>query len=420
MLQKNIPQKISLCKYILLLILFAGVNASAVTLEMAIENAKKESSEFKKLQNDTGSIKVSKFIAAENFLLPSVSLNETRYELNSKDVEDKKTNTQTLEVAYSLSNLYKGSLLGMSGIYSLNSQNSLLESGKNNIILEVIDVYFDTLKAEKKIELYKKSLDLNEQILKQTETNAKLGSAKNTTLYLAQSQYEEAKATLELAFNEFEVAKNKFILKIGMEPRNLIEPEQTELTFKTLDELTAKSEKHNFQIQSTKNQRTASKYNLSGSISDFLPDISVKYERYRENDLFFDAEYSGNRITINAKFYLYKPGIISSVVQKSYDYHSSKNNHDFTVLYIKNTAQELWSKKEYYAVILPSKQKIVNIREQLVNEWKTDYTYGRIDLTYLLDEERKLVEAELDLLQIKFEALKNIYQIKNISGERLF
>ena len=418
--RRIILQSRNLCEYIFLFILLTGINANAVTLEMAIENAKKEGSEFKKLENDTGSVKVSKIIAAENFLLPSVSLNETRYELNSQDVEDKKTNTQTLEVAYSISNLYKGSLLGMSGIYGLNSQNSLLDAGKNNIIIEVIDIYFDTLKAEKKIELYKKSLDLNEQILKQTETNARLGSVKNTTLYLAQSQYEEAKANLELAFNEFEVVKNKFILKVGMEPMNLVEPVQTDLAFKTMEELMAKSEKHNFQIQSTKNQRTASKYNLSSSMTDFLPDISIKYERYREHDLFFNEEYSGNRITINAKFYLYKPGIISSVVQKSYDYHSSKNNHDFTVLYIKNTAQELWSKKEYYTVILPSKQKIVNIREQIVNEWKIDYTYGRIDLTSLLDEERKLVEAELDLLQIKFESLKNIYQIKNISGERLF
>ena len=420
MSQKIILQNRNLCKYIFLFILFAGVGANAVTLETAIENAKKESNEFKKLESDVGSVNVSKVIAVENFLLPSVSLNETRFELNDKDIESNKTNSQTLEVTYSISNLYKGSLFGMSGIYDLNSQNSLLNAGKNNIILEVIDVYFDTLKAEKKITLYKKSLDLNEQILKQTETNAKLGSAKNTTLYLAQSQYEEAKANLELAFNEFEVVKNKFILKVGMEPRNLVEPVQTELTFKTLDELTSQSEKRNFQIQSTKNQRTASKYNLSGSVSDFLPDISVKYERYREHDSLVDTEYSGNRVTINAKFYLYKPGIVSSVVQKSYDYHSSKNNHDFTVLYVKNTAQELWSKKEYYAVILPSKQKIVNIREQLVNEWKTDYTYGRIDLTHLLDEERKLVEAELDLLQIKFESLKNIYQIKNISGERLF
>lgn len=413
MYQKIIKNSITLA-----LIFF--LNANALTLEMAINSATQDGFEFKKLENSSSSIEVSKIIAVENFLMPSVSLNETRFEHNKQDIQEFKTNTQALEVSYNLSNIYKGSLLGMQGIYTLNSQNNLLNGTKNKIILEVIEVYFDVLKSIKKIELYKKSLSLNTQILNQIETNARLGSAKNTSLYLAQTQTEEVKAELELALNDFETVKNKFILKVGLEPKNLIEPTQSKLNFNTLNELIESVEKRNFDIQSTQDEKKASKYSLAYSMTDFLPDLSIKYEKYKEHDLLIDSNYSGNRVTINAKFYLYKPGLVSSVIQKNYDYYANKNNHEFNVLSTKNIAENLWSKQEYYKTILPSKEKIVSIRRQIVEEWNTDYRYGRVDLINLLDEEKKLVEAELDLLEVKFESLKNIFSIKNIAGEKLY
>ena len=152
-----------------------------------------------------------------------------------------------------------------------------------------------------------------------------------------------------------------------------------------------------------------------------MPDISITLQKYSVNTIDDNQSASikrdGHKVSLNARFYLYKPGLISDVIKKGYEYRSSKYSYSSNLSELIDEAKSLWSSYEYHKSVLPSKENLVKIKTQIINDYKTDYTYGRVRLSEVLDQEKSLTQAELDLLKVKFEALENVYKMKSLQGE---
>jgi outer membrane protein TolC len=202
--------------------------------------------------------------------------------------------------------------------------------------------------------------------------------------------------------------------------KNLTEPKIPQIKYKTLDEFVDAVKDDNLAIKAKESSKTAYKYNLAYTSSQFLPDISLSYQKYKNINLLTNEELDGSKVTLSARFYLYKPGLISDVIQKGYEYQASKFDLKNELETKIDSAKELWNFYEYNKKIISSREKTVKARNLVAKEREVDYNAGRVEITDKLDEEKNLLDSELNLIQSKFQNLLTIYKIKNLAGEYLF
>ena len=401
-----------------ILFLFIFSNSFAITLEEAVQKTLKQSHEIKKIEADLSSVSGNKTSNFAKTFLPEVDYRLTKT-TTEPDTSDQFNRTEKALVAsYNVSNLYKGSLNYLSGNAALNVKKFTSQQEKTNLTIEVIKIYLKVLETQKTIELLEKSLQLNNQILEQARIKFNSGSVRKTSVLLAESQTEEIISNIELAKNQLIIDKNRFLLMVGEKAENLIEPPLPAFPYSKLEDFLENIKKNNNALKSSESQKNSKKYDLAYLSSDFLPDISISYQKYSAKDSFFlSKEDSGSRIVLSAKFYLYKPGLISSVIQKSYDFQSSKEQNFINLKEITTNARDLWAKYEYYNAIIPSKERLVKVRAMIAKDFAEDYKYGRVQLSDAIDEEAKFTEAELDLLKVRFKKILNIFEMKGMMAQ---
>jgi outer membrane protein TolC len=397
--------------------------AFALTLEEAVNSALENGSTAKIIDAKTSSIEAEKVgNTAANFL-PDVSLYYNKYRNSDQTPQDigipiedtgGTTREKGLEVRYTASNIYKGSFNVLSKNASLEQARYDQKNERKNLMLNVAKLYFNILEIQKKIELYKKSLAFSEKLFQSTSSAVKRGSIKRTSLYIVESQVEEIKAQIALTENDLEVAKNRFLIKVKRPADNLQEPQEHDMPFNTLQDVLTKAREKNFALKANEHKKKAAKYNVALASSTFLPEVSLGYKRYNVSDEI--KPYNQSQISLGVRLYLYKPGLIAGTIKQGYDYRASKYDYDVQFKEIENEVKDLWSKYIYYNSILKSKQRIVNVRRALVKDLEQDYNYGRIEITDKLEEEKKLIEAEIDLINTRFQKILNVFELKAISG----
>jgi outer membrane protein TolC len=401
---------------ILSLVVFTSQKCYALNLDEAISEGLKNNKEIRQYNYEISSLESQKYKNLEQVFLPSVSLNYTKLNDNNYDNNTKENN---IEVAYNISQLYKGSFGFYGGVKGLNYSIMDFQSKKNNFVVDAVTSYLQILEIQKTINVLRKSLEMNIEMSKQIQNKVKTGSVPPSSMYLIEVKVEQIKSDLEYQNNKLENAKIDFCTKIGTESINLVEPDFVDVNYKNIENFIYDVKQNNITINSVKNKNSATKYDLKYKVSDFLPDVSIGYKKYSSTD-FSNNKMDGSKITLSMKFYLYKPGLISEVVEKTYQSRASSFQLQKTMDKKVQDAKELWSLNQYYKKTLKSKEKITKVRQMIVQEKEEDYKYGRSDISTVLDEEQKFRDSELDLVKTKFDAIINIYKMKNLSGEKLY
>ena len=391
----------------------------AMTINEAVEKTLSESNESKKLQADYSSYTAGQVLGFEKLLLPSVGYKLNKITTTPLNLNDTKTQEGSFFISYDVSNLYKGSFLFSSNVAGLNSKKSLNKEEVSKLTISAIEIFLNVFEAQKSVELLEKSLNVNLKMLERAKERYNYGSSRKTSVLLLESQVEEIAANLELSKNNLEIAKVKFAKIIGIAPENLQEPNEETITFKTFEDFISQVKKENNSLKASESAKNSAKYNLAYESSQFLPDISITLEKYKTQNLTLDTKDEGKRIIISAKLYFYNPGVFGSVAKSGYEYRSAKEQNFVDQKSITIEAQDLWAKNDYYKTAVTSKQRLVDTRKKLVSEYAHDYSYGRIELTDVLEEERKLTESELELLKLKIQKLLNIYKIKSLAGVKI-
>jgi outer membrane protein TolC len=399
--------------FTLLLLKFSSV--FAFTIEEAMKTVVEQGSQSRQIESEISKVKSKKFVSLEQTFLPSVylGLDETKEE----NFHESKT---SLNIAYSLSAIYKGGIGFYAGTKAINANVLKLEAEQRSLAISFAMLFLEVLEREKRVQVFEKSLELLEKSRQNTEQRVKLGYLKPSNLYLVEADLEEVHSLLELEKGRLENAKTKFFAKIGVEAKGLIEPKAITIPFKSQEELELATQKNSLNVKSAQSDRISSKYQLAYTYSQFLPDVSIGYSKYKNKNLLTSKEAEGSRIFLNARFYLYKPGLISEIFEQSYDYRSSKFALQNSLEEASTQAKELWVNYEYASKIMTAKEKSVSARALFFREKEEEYKNGRIEITEKLDAEKKLRDAELEFIKARFERLITIYKIKNLSGEELY
>lgn len=409
-----------LARICFLIIVFLFNKASALTLEEVMKQSRKRSDEafrIKALSAAADAEVVSSFTS--NFL-PEFSYFFEKTNYNNEKVFSGIPSTsldsqrQGLEAKYELSNLYKGSFNFLARKSAANSEIFRQKDAQNAFMLEIIRMYFSILEMQKKIELYKQSLKVNTNLYETMSGAASRGSAKRSASLIVFSQIEELKANIALTESELQTAKSRFFSKTGLHGEDLKEPALPLLSFETLDEVLEKAKKYNSALGASKKIKDVIKYQAAYAGAAFLPDVTLAYRNFEELNSF--QNYRQNMLYLGVKFYFYRPGMISDVIKKGYEYRAS--NYEYAIIYkeLENKIRDLWARRQYYLSVFSVKKKIVEVRRQIFTDLKEDNKRGRIEINLLLDEERKLIESEEDFLKIRLNSILNIFEIRSISG----
>lgn len=390
--------------------------AFSLTLEEAISHSKKHSDESLRIQSKLSSITAEKSSQISQNFLPSVAYYYNRVSSDTPEVTSggKKYIDRGLEFRYDISNLYKGSFGVLSTNSGLNTQKFAEKISNNEFILGIIKSYFTILEAQKRLELLQQSLELNTKIYQMTQNMANRGMTKKSSAMIVLSEIEEITSNISLAENSLEVEKLNFFAKTGLEAKDLVEPKKPELEFTNVEDIVKKAKEENLEIKAAISKRNIAKHNLAYTGSDFLPDISITYKK--SDQMLDDRSFEQSTLSLGFKFYLYKPGLISNTISKGYEYRSSNSDFAKTFKAIENKIRDLWAKYIYYQKIIKTKERIVEVRKVIATELDTDYRYGRVEIAIKLEEEKKLLEAEQELLKIKLESIINIFELKIASG----
>jgi outer membrane protein TolC len=396
---------------ILIILLSSFKSLFALTLDEAILKTSQTSDKIEQQDANISSYKARKFEELSQVVLPSVYLGYDKLDA----IDGPSSTTKSLNVNYNLSALYKGSIGFYAGSKAIDAQILTANASKNATILEVVKLYLDVFEITKNIEIYQKSIELNDKIREQSKTKVQRGSLPSTSLDLIEVEIEEIKALIELEKSKLSTAKAKFFAITKLEAKNLIEPKLVNINYADVQDFLTSVKQNNIQIKALENQKKASKYDLSYSASDFLPDLNLIYTKSQSSD-----DITNSRIALSAKFYLYKPGLISGTIKKSYAYRASNFELAIAIDEKISRARELWSLYEYYQKTLTSKEKIVRVRNTIVQEQLRNYSLGRAEIIIALEEDKKLRDAELSLIKTKSEKILNTYRMKDLTGERLF
>ena len=401
---------------ILIILLFFCTNLHALTLEETINHSSQHNNLIQQQNLIISSYKAQKVSNFSEVFLPSAYLS-----YNKQDNNNNKAIEKAFNVSYNLSELYKGSIGYKSGSEFLN--HSILDANiiKNSIIISIIDLYLNIIEINKNIEVYNQSLNLKQKMLKQVNEKVKTGSTIPSSAYLIEAEVEEIKSLINLENKKLETEQSRFYSTTKLKAKHLISPKNPIFEHNKLENFLQDVETKNINIQSIKNKKTSSKYNVKYETSKFLPDFSLAYQKYSNKNVTpLNVKEDGSKIVLSAKFYLYKPGLISNVRQKAYEYRASQFELFNEIENKLNEARELWFLHQYYKDQLKSKTKIVKIRKLIVKERMQNYNFGMSEITEILDEENNLRNAELDLIKIKSKMVLNIYKMKTLQGERLY
>ena len=142
---------------ILIVLLFYFKPVFALTLDEVILQTSKSADKIEQQDANISSYKSTKLQELAGVVLPSVYLG---YEKRD-DINGPSSNVKSLNVAYSVSELYKGSIGFYAGSKAIDAKILGADALKNATILEVIKLYLDVLETTKNIQVYQKSIELN-------------------------------------------------------------------------------------------------------------------------------------------------------------------------------------------------------------------------------------------------------------------
>ncbi len=413
-------------KYIfklLLLLLIAGksygLNVDEV-IKSTIENNPKVKMALEKINESKELI-----IFSKGSKLPDISSSfSTTY--NNSDTKTKTTSStpETLTDTYKVivtQNLYDAGFNDLEIDRSNILYNNELIKFRitiQNLILDAINGYLSVINFEKSLEANKKNYTSVLKAYEETKTRYNLGSATLYDLENAEASFSISETNLYAAEENMKISKKTFNRIVGLDPVNLEEI----LTINTsidIDQNIIESVKNNLELLLIYNDIKNKEILLLKEKKTKRPNLDIAgtatYSNGSRIDMGTDST-SGN-ITLTLTVPLFQKGQDNSNIRK---YKSQllqseinlEDSIDDLELLIVNTYKDLKINK----LNMNSSLIIIKSIETALVSLKEEYSIGTKTITELVDEEEKLLNANVNYLDYKKSYLLNYFKLKSLNG----
>ena len=389
-------------------------------IKSTIENNAKVKLALEKLEESKELIIYS---SREN--LPSITSTVTgTYESADTDTATTSSTPETFTDSYKLvisKNIYDA------GVNKLEIERSKIlynnelvnfESTIENLILDAIEGYLTVINYEKSLEATKKNYDAVLKAIEEIKTKFDLGSATLYELQESEASFAIAKTNLFAAEQNLLISKKTFNRIVGLNAVNL--DDYIEINYDIdLEDLTKNAFNNNLNLLLLENEilnkeililkeKKSKKANIDISGTALYSDGS-RLER--------GTKTTSGSIGLTITVPLYNKGQDDSDIRK---YQSQKLQAEIQLQDQKDDLSILISNTYKNFKINESQMKanlsIIESIETSLTSLKEEYTIGTKTITDLVEEEEKLLNANVNYLNSKKEYLLNYFNLKSLEG----
>ena len=287
-----------------------------------------------------------------------------------------------------------------------------------SLILEAIEGYLTVINYEKSLEANQKNYDSVSKAFEETKTRFDLGSATLYDLQNAEASFAIASSNLFAAEQNVQISNKSFKRVVGLQAinledqlniNNLVNLSNTIETAmdQNLNLLLAKSDIENKKILLLK-EKKSKKPSL---------DISGTAEYSDSGRVDSGTELTQGSVALTLTIPLYQKDQDNSNIRK---YHSQILQseiylEDFRadiLILIYNTYKDLQISESN----MSSNQIVIQSIETSLNSLNEEYNIGTKTITDLVNEEEKLLNANVNYLNSKKDYLTNYFKLKSLDG----
>ena len=287
-----------------------------------------------------------------------------------------------------------------------------------NLILEAIEGYLTVINYEKSLEANQKNYDSVSKAFEETKTRFDIGSATLYDLQNAEASFAIASSNLFAAEQNVQISNKSFKRVVGLQAinledqlniNNLVNLSNTIETAmdQNLNLLLAKSDIENKKILLLK-EKKSKKPSL---------DISGTAEYSDSGRVDSGTELTQGSVALTLTIPLYQKDQDNSNIRK---YHSQILQseiylEDFRadiLILIYNTYKDLQISESN----MSSNQIVIQSIETSLNSLNEEYNIGTKTITDLVNEEEKLLNANVNYLNSKKDYLTNYFKLKSLDG----
>jgi len=287
-----------------------------------------------------------------------------------------------------------------------------------SLILEAIEGYLTVINYEKSLEANQKNYDSVSKAFEETKTRFDLGSATLYDLQNAEASFAIASSNLFAAEQNVQISNKSFKRVVGLQAinledqlniNNLVNLSNTIETAmdQNLNLLLAKSDIENKKILLLK-EKKSKKPSL---------DISGTAEYSDSGRVDSGTELTQGSVALTLTIPLYQKDQDNSNIRK---YHSQilqseiylEDFREDILILIYNTYKDLQISESN----MSSNQIVIQSIETSLNSLKEEYNIGTKTITDLVNEEEKLLNANVNYLNSKKNYLTNYFKLKSLDG----
>ena len=300
----------------------------------------------------------------------------------------------------------------------LNNELIIFKSTIQDLILDAINGYLTVINYEKSLEANKKNYDSVNQALEETKTRYDLGSATLYNLQNAEASFALSKTNLFIAKQNLLISMKTFKKIVGTEAVNL----EDILKFNSnldLKNIVKNSVKNNLNLHLISNDIKNLEILILKEKKSKKPTLDITGTGLYSNAgrLESGTEKTSGSIALTLTIPLFQKGQDNSDIRK---YQSQKlqaemkfeDEKENLEILISNTFKDYLINREQ----MKSSEIVIRSIETSLNSLKEEYEIGTKTITNLVEEEEKLLNAKVSLLNTKKNYLLNYFKLKSLDG----
>ena len=303
-----------------------------------------------------------------------------------------------------------------------NNELITFKSTIQNLILDAINGYLMVINFEKSLESNKKNYDSVSQALEETKTRFNLGSATLYDLQNAEASFALAATNLFSAEQNLLISKKSFKKIVGMSPKNL----EDVLDINTnldINDIIKNSLENNLNLLLISNDIKNKEILIFKEKKSKKPSLDIVGTGLYSNGgrLENGTENTSGSIALTLTIPLFQQGQDDSNIRK---YQSQMLQAEMLLQDEKENLEILISNifKDYKINQSQMNSNIIIIKsiETSLNSLKEEYNLGTKTISDLVEEEEKLLNANVNFLNSKKNYLNNYFKLKSLDGSLLY
>ena len=287
-----------------------------------------------------------------------------------------------------------------------------------NLILEAIEGYLTVINYEKSLESNQKNYDSVSKAFEETKTRFDIGSATLYDLQNAEASFAIASSNLFAAEQNVQISNKSFKRVVGLQAINL----EDKININNLVNLSST-------IETAMDQNL----NLLLAINDIenkkILLLKEKKSKIANLDISGTAEYSDSgrvdsgtklaqgSVALTLTIPLYQKDQDNSNIRK---YHSQILQSEIYLEDFREDIQiQIYNTYKDFKISesnMSSNQIVIKSIETSLNSLNEEYNIGTKTITDLVNEEEKLLKANVDYLNSKKDFLTNYFKLKSLDG----